>query len=249
METSNSKSEPATERCDIASRNRYSNSWLRVWQAVVLFVVLGVIPPIALRVGYFGSASPTFIAIVAFTWINFMIALWEIAMHVRIRLIERQSAQFLHEYSGNELRRVLEFFNARITLRDVFKPDTWAEVWSSYSLFDSAYADSRSFGFWVDSGNGFSTIIPSLVFIYGLALQVLDPRILGILGIIIFWQMLYGTVIYFWAYIYRRQYVGHKLSNLIAFIAGANGLWMIFPIWALWVCGTLIMEQSYAVIG
>jgi len=234
---------------DIAYKNRDARSPIRVWQVVLVFVLLGAAAPIVAKIHLTGSASWGFIAVVGFTWINVMIALWEIALHLRIGLVEQQHQQFTREFSrGQELQQVFRFFTARLRPSDVLAPSTWAEVWSSYSLFDEAYANKKSFGFWVDTGNGFFTLLPALFFIYALTFEAVDPRIVGIVGLMFFWQMLYGTIIYFWAYICSGQYKGLSLGNLVAFVAGTNGLWMIFPAYVLYICVQFIMQNSYLVL-
>lgn len=217
---------------------------LRVWMVVAAFVVTGAGVPIALHTERYGLHVGQ-IVLVTFTWINVMIALWEISLNLRISLIERQHEQFVADYRGRELDRVIDFFTAPIRLREIMRPSTWAQVWSSYSLFDPAYANRRSFGFWVDSGNGYVTLIPSLLFIYGLTFDIMPARTLGIMGLIIFWMMFYGTVIYYVAYFFNKEYVGHTARNLAIFIGGTNSLWIIAPAWGMVVSTILINTDSY----
>ena len=46
------------------------------------------------------------------------------------------------------------------------------------------------------------------------------PRVLGIVGIIIFWQMFYGTAVYFFQFVNNRRYKGHSLRDLLLFVGG-----------------------------
>ena len=77
------------------------------------------------------------------------------------------------------------------------------------SFFDASYADPKSYGFWIDSGNGFSTLLPGLLFAVGLTYDVLDARLLGVVGILQFYQEFYGTVLYFWSFCYNRCWEAH----------------------------------------
>ncbi|WP_280472414.1 hypothetical protein [Nocardia cyriacigeorgica] len=217
---------------------------LRVWMVIAVFVVAGAAVPIALHAGRYGI-NVGHLVLVSFTWINVMIALWEIALNLRISLIERQHEQFVAEYRGRELDRVIDFFTAPIRLHEIVRPSTWAQVWSSYSLFDPAYANRKSFGFWVDSGNGYVTLIPSLLFIYGLTFDIMPARTLGIIGLIIFWMMFYGTVLYYLAYFFNREYIGHTKRNLGLFIGGTNSLWLFAPAWGIVASIILINSDSY----
>ncbi|MBA0125887.1 hypothetical protein H0B56_10075 [Haloechinothrix sp. YIM 98757] len=217
---------------------------LRVWMVVAAFVVAGAAVPIALHIARY-DINAGHIILVTFTWINVMIALWEISLNLRISLIERQHEQFVADYRGRELDRVIDFFTTPIRLREIVRPTTWAQVWSSYSLFDPAYANRKSFGFWADSGNGYVTLIPSLLFIYGLTFDIMPARALGIMGLLIFWMMFYGTVLYYVAYFFNKEYVGHTKRNLAIFIGGTNSLWIFAPAWGMVASIILISTGSY----
>lgn len=217
---------------------------LRVWMVVAAFVVVGAAVPIALHSARYGLNVGQII-LVTFTWINVMISLWEISLNLRISLIERQHKQFVADYRGRELDRVVDFFTAPIRLREIVRPSTWAQVWSSYSLFDPAYANRKSFGFWVDSGNGYVTLIPSLLFVYGLTFDIMPARMLGIMGLLIFWMMFYGTVLYYVVYFVNKEHIGHTKRDLAIFIGGTNSLWIFAPAWGMVASIILINTDSY----
>jgi len=40
-------------------------------------------------------------------------------------------------------------------------------LWSTYSLLDPSYVSTTSFGFWIDTGNGITTLVPTLLLSYG----------------------------------------------------------------------------------
>jgi hypothetical protein len=46
--------------------------------------------------------------------------------------------------------------------------------------------------FWIDTGNGHVTLLPTILFAMGMTWDVLPARVLGTLGIVYFWQMFYG---------------------------------------------------------
>lgn len=220
---------------------------MRIYQVVILAVVAGVALPVGLHHAIHGVVSPHQIAIAFFLWLNTIIALWEICLFLRIDLIEKQYAQFRVDYAGRELDRVKDFFGARVPLSKVLSPSTWAEIWSSYALFDESYANRKSFGFFIDVGNGFSTLVPSMLFLYGMTFHVLPPRALGIVGLLACYQMWYGTIVYFGSYVMNKRYAGHAPSNVAIFVGLSNGIWFTFPIWAMWAAIRMIDEASYAV--
>ena len=53
-----------------------------------------------------------------------------------------------------------------------------------------------SFGFWIDTGNGVVTMIPTALLSYGATWDVpgVSARALGVVGLVFNYQMLYGTV-------------------------------------------------------
>ena len=72
----------------------------------------------------------------------------------------------------------------------------WARLWYEYAYYDPAYADRRSFGFSVDVGNGWSTLVPSLVFLVGMTAGFSSAVVLGLIGVLLFYQKFYNTVLY-----------------------------------------------------
>lgn len=220
---------------------------MRVYQVVVLAVVVGTLVPIGLHHQVHGVFRASQIALAFFLWLNFIIALWEICLFARIDRIEADHARFEEEYAGRPLARVSDFFLTKLSLARIFSPTTWSEIWSSYALFDPAYADRRSFGFWIDTGNGFTTSIVSLVCLYGMTFHVLPARAFGLVLLIACYQMGYGAVIYFWSYVFNRRYVGHTLLHVAIFVGLSNGIWIVFPLWGIWAALHAIYSDTYAV--
>lgn len=221
---------------------------MRVWNVVLFVVLVGTGLPVVLHYRCHGVVNPHEIALAFFAWLNAIIALWELCLFARIDLIEKQHRRFVAEYRGRELERVKEFFLSPVPARRVLSPSLWAELWSTYSIFDDSYADRKSFGFFVDVGNGFTTLVPSLCFLYGMTFDVLPARALGMLGLLLFYQTWYGTLVYFGSFIFNKRYRGHTRRNLALFVGLSNGLWFTFPLWGMYVAAVLIETNSYAVL-
>lgn len=221
---------------------------MRVYHVVLFAVVAGTALPIVLHHQAHGVLNPHQIALAFFLWLNTIIAFWEICLFLRIGLIEEQFARFAATYKGRELDRVKDFFTSKLTFAQVFSPSTWAEIWSSYAVFDESYASKKSFGFFIDVGNGFSTLVPSLLVLYGMTYEILPARVLGIIAILILYQMWYGTIVYFGSFILNKRYVGHTKANLAIFVGLSNGLWLTFPLWGIGVAIALIDSNSYAIL-
>lgn len=100
----------------------------------------------------------------------------------------------------------------------------------------------------MDVGNGWSTLIPSLLFVYCLVDQsFLSARILGMIGLVKFYQEFYGTIIYGLSYIFNKRYVGCSWIEVAGFVGFANGLWFVFPLIGMWASVDMINSNSYQV--
>ena len=152
---------------------------MRVYQLILLFIVVLATIPIALHHHVHGVLDPDQMAVSFFLVVNLVIALWEMCLFFRIDQIEREHARFVVEYKGRELDRVIDFMNVRVPLARTFSPSVWAELWSSYSVFDESYANRKSFGFFIDVGNGFSTFIPGVLCIVAMTYDILPARAVG----------------------------------------------------------------------
>jgi hypothetical protein len=220
---------------------------MRTYQVVLLAVVLGTGAPIYLHHVEHGVTNPHQMGLAFFLWLNAIIAFWEICLFFEIDRIEKQFARFREEYAGRELDRVKDFFGAKLPIGEIFAMKTWAEVWSTYAIFDRSYADRRSYGFFIDVGNGFTTLVPSLICAYGMTYHWLPPRVMGIVTLLLCYQMWYGTLVYFISFVKNGRHRGHSLGNIALFVGLSNGIWLIFPLWGIWAAIRLIYDDSYAV--
>ena len=115
----------------------------------------------------------------------------------------------------------------------------------------------------VDVGNGFSTFVPTLVFLVGMTAHAgageaaateapvgwtvpFSARTLGIIGFPFFWQMLYGTCVYAFSFVYGRRYKRLSYLELATFVGTANGVWIVFPVLGMHTCWRLVEWNSFA---
>jgi hypothetical protein len=194
-----------------------------------------------------GVYSATQIGLVFFLVTNVMIAWWEIALFVCQDQIRSEYEAIKEPYRGREMTRIAEIFARPIPLFRVLSFSQWTTIWSSYSLFDPGYSDRRSYGYNIDVGNGFTTLIPATLFAFGMTFEMMPARILGIIGVILFWQMFYGTAVYFFQFFNNGRHKGHSLRDLLLFVGITNLMWFIFPIWGLSASVRLILDGSYSV--
>ena len=194
-----------------------------------------------------GVYNPTQIGLAFFLVINVLINWWEIALMVCQDQIRAEYDTIKEPYRGREMQRIGEIFARPIPLLQVLSFRQWTTIWSSYSLFDPGYSDRRSFGYNIDVGNGFTTIIPAALFAFGMTFELMPPRWLGILGLIMFWQMFYGTAVYFFQFFNNGRHKGHSVKDLLLFVGITNLMWFVFPIWGLCASIQLVLDGSFAV--
>jgi hypothetical protein len=204
-------------------------------------------------------ANPLFLALCVFNGVNALIAVWELALFFFARRIQRQAARFESEFGFDNLPSPLFLF-APVTLRRALSLRHWSLVWSSYSQLDPSYADNKSFGFWVDSGNGMTTLLPSLLLNAAFVRDdaglgallgksewlafLLQPRLLALIGACMYWQEMYGTFVYFSSYLYHRRFRGRSLSSRLIVLL-SNGMWIVFPAVGLYGMWTVIESGNW----
>jgi hypothetical protein len=214
--------------------------------AIVTFVVGLTALHVAAHHAAHGAVSLNQAALAAFLVINLMINLWEFVLHGEADQIRREYEETRGPYQGREAVRAAEYFTSSVPFSKLLSPRSWTGVWSSYALYDRGYADRRSYGWNIDVGNAWSTVLPATVFAWGMTYELMPARLLGALGIAVFWQMFYGTAVYFFQFFNNRNHVGHGAASIAAVVGATNGLWFVFPLWALWLCVQLIETNSYA---
>lgn len=131
------------------------------------------------------------------------------------------------------------FLFSHITVREALSLEYWAIVFASYASLDPSYVQHTSWSFWVDVGNGFVTLIPTLALSIAITrwphvdvIARASPRLLGLLAVVVNYQMLYGTVVYFANYVYNGYYRGASRA-CVAIVIIANIIWIVFP--AMWI--------------
>jgi hypothetical protein len=217
--------------------------------AVIGFVVIGgTVFQTWLHHRVHGAYNLTQIGLAFFLVINVLVNWWEIALLVCQDQIRGEYEAFKEPYRGRELECIGKVFIRPIPVLKVLSFRQWTTVWSSYSLFDPGYSDRRSFGYNIDVGNGFTTIVPSLFFVFGMTYELVPAPILGIVGIIIFWQMLYGTALYFFQFFHNGRHKGHSVRDVILFVGITNLTWVVFPMWGLATSVQLILAGSYGLL-
>jgi len=118
----------------------------------------------------------------------------------------------------------------------------WSKMWSTYALYDPSYQNYESFGFFIDFGNGLSTIPPSLLVNAAMVLpKTLSPLLVGLA---MYWQVMYGTFIYILSFVFNRRYEGKSLTEVCLFVGVSNGIWVVFPLVGIYSCVVILRDMN-----
>lgn len=204
---------------------------------------------IAHRGYWHGGIDITYVVFALFLSTNLVICFWEICLFLRRDYIESRSAYWQQQRLHSGRSPALAFLMTKVPLRSAFSPDTWADVWAAYSVYDGSYADRRSYGFNVDVGNGVITAIPTLILYAAFTTEFLSPLATGILGIMFFWQWTYATSIYLASFFIAKRHRDISRGELYGMILGFNAPWILCPLLGLYVSIRLVVEGNYGVLG
>jgi hypothetical protein len=214
---------------------------------VPLFIVVSTSVAIALHSTKYHTFNIPQAILAFFLVINVLICFWEICLSIHIDTIHNEYKLLLQKYSKTPVQAVSKLLFRDFSFYEIFTLKTWTIIWSTYSLYDPSYSNRETFGFFVDFGNGWTTLLPSLLFLYQMTFDAYSARFIGIIGMIKYYQECYGTVIYVLSYVYNKRYKGRDPLECILVVGIANSLWFFFPIYGMYLCYDMIMTDSFDV--
>ena len=246
--------------------------------AVWLGVTTVIVPALAQKYYYdSGNSSNSLLplppisilgwSIIFFNNLNVLIAFCEIALGNHITYIQDHYRSLVKEYRDDKTGKPTKaeylagfsYLNMPLSLRDIYDGgEKWSRMWSTYSLWDPSYSNPESFGFFIDVGNGWSTILPCWLWNFAIIFpHFFTPSneagentdytavvLLGFIGAMSYWQVLYGTIIYFLSFLWNKRYENKPLVEVLGFVGFANGIWFFFPIACLLACYKLLLDRD-----
>ncbi len=215
----------------------------------VIAIMLLALPGIAARYALHDGLDPFHFLFSLFFSINLLICYWETCLYFRRDQIERRAEHWREWQRDSGRTPALEFLTARVPIRRSLSPTVWAEVWATYSMFDSAYADRNTYGFNIDIGNGFVTIAPSLMLYAAYTGGVIPAMAAGIVGAMLFWQWVYASSLYVVSFFVGRKWKLIAARDFYIYVLGPNAVWVLIPIVGIYVSIRLILDGDYAVLG
>lgn len=186
-------------------------------------------------------------ALLFFNNLNILIALCEIALGLNIMFIKDDYRKLKETYKGKEVQACIAYLTMPLD-NGIFNAQDWSKMWSTYSLYDPSYQNHESFGFFIDFGNGMSTIPPCLLWNFAMAFpKQVSPLLVGCIGIASYWQVMYGTIIYVLSFCFNKRYEGRNLGEVLGFVGFSNSLWFFFPILGLYASVCILRDGDLSV--
>ncbi len=221
---------------------------IRVFWVAAIVVALMFAAGVGLRLNTGGHISALYIAFSLYFSINLLICYWEICLYLRRDLVEKRLTYWQERRRETGNNPAIEFLTTRIPVTQVFSSPLWADIWATYSVYDDAYANRRTYGFNVDIANGFATIVPTLVLYAALTTEFLPAVVTGMIGLALCWQWVYMTSIYMASVFIGKQHLNIARNELIIFVLAPNGPWILIPLLGLYIFARMILDGSYQVM-
>ena len=196
-----------------------------------------------------GELSPWYALLSLFLSINLLICYWEACLYLRRDYIPRRAEHWRERGAATGRPPAILFLFSGVPLGSILSPTAWADVWAAYCVYDDAYTDRRSFGFNCDVGNGFATPAPSMILLASLTTGFLPATVAGVLGVALFWQWVYVTSLYTVSFYMSGGHREIGRLDLLVWVWAPNVLWVVVPMFGLYVSVRLILDGSYAVLG
>ncbi|KAL7520762.1 hypothetical protein ACHAWX_005471 [Stephanocyclus meneghinianus] len=234
------------EKAIISGAPQESSKMLNTATAISLFLFLTTYPLLRLHPASPSSFPPLLTSsLLLFNNLNIFISLCEICLGRHILLIKDDYKRLCDKYRGNEWGACIAFLTMPLSLAQCFDGRIWSKMWSTYALYDPSYQNHESFGFFIDVGNGLSTIPPSILVNAAMVLpDSLSPLLVGCVGLAMYWQVFYGTIIYVLSYVFNRRYEGKSWLEVCLFVGVSNSLWAVFPVAGMYACVIILRDGN-----
>lgn len=59
-----------------------------------------------------------------------------------------------------------------------------------------------------------------------------------------YWQVMYGTIVYIFTFMFNRRYVGKSTLEVMSFVGLTNSLWFIFPTLGIYACVSMLRDGN-----
>ncbi len=215
----------------------------------VVVVALLALPGIGVYYLLHGGLDVFYCLLALFFSINLLICYWEMCLFFRRDYIEERAEFWRRRREDTGKTPAVEFLTTSVPLNRVLSPTVWADVWGTYSMYDSAYADRNTYGFNIDIANGFTTPASTLILYVSYTGGLLPAVAAGILGAMLFWQWVYASSLYVVSFFVGQKQTRITTREFWIYIFNPNAIWVLLPMLGLYVSIRLILDGDYSVLG
>ena len=215
----------------------------------VVAVALLALPGIGVSYLLHGDLDVVYCLLALFFSTNLLISYWEMCLFFRRDYIEERVEFWRGRWEDTGKTPAVEFLTTSVPLNRVLSPTVWADVWATYSMYDSAYADRNTYGFNIDIANGFTTPASTLILYVTYTGGLLPAVAAGILGAMLFWQWVYASSLYVVSFFVGQKQTRITTREFWIYIFNPNAIWVLFPVLGLYVSIRLILDGDYSVLG
>ena len=212
---------------------------------IAILALLGI----GTRYCVYGDLNVIHALLSLFFSINLLICYWEVCLYFRLDYIEARTTYWRERRLETGRLPVAEFLVTKVPLTQVLSPTLWADVWATYSQYDSSYSDRRTFGYNADIANGFVTLVPTLILYTTYTVDLLPALFVGILGVMLFWQWTYVTSVYWVSFFVAKRQALITRREMYTYILAVNSIWVLCSLLGLYVSINLILDSDYSVLG
>ena len=215
----------------------------------VVAVGLLALPGIGVRYLLHGQLDAFHCLFTLFFSINLLICYWEMCLFFRRDYIEQRAEFWRRRREDTGKTPAVEFLTTSVPLNGILSPTVWADVWATYSMYDSAYADRNTYGFNIDIANGFTTPASTLILYVTYTGGLLPAVAAGILGAMLFWQWVYASSLYVVSFVVGRKQTRITTREFYVYVFSLNAIWVLIPMLGLYVSIRLILDGDYSALG
>ena len=181
--------------------------------------------------------------------VNPVICSCELCLFLKRDHVEQRAGYWRRRWQDTGRAPGVEFLAGKVPWPKVLSATVWADVWAACWRYDESYADRHTYGFNVSIGSGFVTPLPTVVLYAAFTFDILLALIAGMIGTMLFWQLLYAPSICWVSFFMAGRQ--HRVSrrDLYIYVWGTNSPWIPGALLGLYVSIRLILDDDYSVMG
>ncbi|MCY3996137.1 MAG: hypothetical protein OXF07_08350 [Rhodobacter sp.] len=196
-----------------------------------------------------GDFSVIHALLVLFLSVNLMVCYLEICLALCRDYVDQRIGYWRDFELETGRSSIVAFLASRVPLSRLLLPITWADLWAIYSQMDRSYADRRSYGYNIDFANGFLVPVPTLILYLAYSVDILPAPVTGIIGVMLYWQLVHGTLVYWIGFFGANLQGGTNRRYLYFVVLGLNSQWVFFGLLGIHVSIQMILNGDYSVFG